>query len=136
MGDPGHIIQLIDQMLDETEELPGLQSKILDLRDALLQSQQEAQQYAMKIKTLEEVIQKLKSPAHRIGTVLGPGMDDLQRISIGGQEFQAAVSPEIAEPLQPGDQVALNEAYVAIARLPRPEQGVMARISTRLADGQ
>ena len=113
-----------------------LQSKVLDLRDALLQTQQEANQYALKIKNLEEVIEKLKSPAHRIGTVLGAGMDDLQRISIGGQEFQAAVSPEIKGPLQPGDQVALNEAYVAIARMPRPDQGIMGRISTRLIDGQ
>ena len=90
----------------------------------------------MKIKVLEEAIQKLKSPAHRIGTVLGPGIEELYRISLGGQEYQAAVSPEIEQPLAPGDQVALNEAFVAIAKLPRPSQGILARISTRLADGQ
>ena len=136
MGDPSHITELIEEILEETEEFQGLQSKILDLRDGLLHAQQETQQYALKLKVQEEVIQKLKSPAHRIGTVLGPGIDDLKRISIGTQEFQAAVSPEITEPLQPGDQVALNEAYVAICKLPRPENGSIARISTRLADGQ
>ena len=80
MGDPSHIIQLIDQILDETAEQPSLQTKIFDLRDVLLQAQQEAQQFAMKIKVLEEAIQKLKSPAHRIGTVLGPGIEELYRI--------------------------------------------------------
>ena len=71
MGDPSHTIQLIDQILDETAEQPDLQAKIFDLRDALLQAQQDAQQHAIKIKALGEVIGKLKSPAHRIGTVMG-----------------------------------------------------------------
>ena len=69
MGDKTHIVELIDQMLDETSEQPQLQEKVLDLRDALFQAQQMAEQYFLKIKTLEEAIEKLKSPAHRIGTV-------------------------------------------------------------------
>ena len=73
MGDKTHIVELIDQMLDETSEQPQLQEKVLDLRDALFQAQQMAEQYSLKIKTLEEAIEKLKSPAHRIGTVLGQG---------------------------------------------------------------
>jgi proteasome-associated ATPase len=57
---------------------------------------------------------------------------------VGGTEYQAAVTPEILGKgaLQAGDQVALNEGFVAIARLPRPSQGPVARITTRLADGQ
>jgi len=35
MGDKTHIVELIDQMLDETSEQPQLQEKVLDLRDAL-----------------------------------------------------------------------------------------------------
>ena len=138
MGDQTHIIELIDQVLEETADRPKLQEKILDLRDALFQAQQASQQYSLKIRTLEETIGKLKSPAHRIGTVLGPGEGDLYRLVVGSTEYQAAVSPEILEkdPLQPGDQVALNEGFVAIAKLPRPEQGPIARITTRLADGQ
>ena len=73
MGDQTHIIELIDQVLNETEDRPQLQGKIIDLRDALFQTQQSAQQYALKIKTLEEAIEKLKSPAHRIGTILSQG---------------------------------------------------------------
>ncbi|MFQ5673115.1 MAG: AAA family ATPase [Nitrospinales bacterium] len=136
MGDPTHIIELIDQILDETADRPKLQEKIYDLRDALLQAQQEARQFSLKIKTLEETIGKLKSPAHRIGTILGPGKDSLYRLSCGGQEYQVAVSPEIQEPLNVGDQVALNEGFTAIYKLPPPQQGPMARIITRLADGQ
>ncbi|MFQ5443593.1 MAG: AAA family ATPase, partial [Nitrospinales bacterium] len=138
MGDPTHVIELIDQILEETANQPKLQEKIYDLRDALLQSMQSVQQYGAKIKTLEETIQKLKSPAHRIGTVIGPGQDGLYRLVVGGTEYQASVSPEVLEneTLNAGDQVALNEGFVAICKLPRPEQGPMARISTRLEDGQ
>lgn len=137
MGDPTHIIELIDQMLEETADRPDLQEKIFDLRDALLQAQQSAQQYNLKIKTLEETIRQLKLPAHRIGTILGKGEDNLYRLNVGGTEYQAAVSPEILEndSLNVGDQVAVNEGFVAIAKLPRPERGPIARIVSRLDDG-
>ena len=138
MGDQPHIIELIDQLLSETAESPTLQGKIFDLRDALFQAQQVSQRYILEIKNLEETVAKLKSPAHRIGTVLGIGGGGLYRLVVGGTEYQAAVSPEIFEKenLQPGDQVALNEGFVVIAKLPKPEQGPIARITTRLADGQ
>ena len=138
MGDQPHIIELIDQLLSETAESPTLQGKIFDLRDALFQAQQVSQRYILEIKNLEETVAKLKSPAHRIGTVLGIGGGGLYRLVVGGTEYQAAVSPEIFEKenLQPGDQVALNEGFVVIAKLPKPVQGPIARITTRLADGQ
>ena len=138
MGDPTHIIELIDQILEQTEDQPDLQQKIFDLRDALLQAQQTAQQYALKVKTLEETIQKLKQPAHRIGTILGPGLEGLYRLNVGGVEYQAAASPEILEegPLEVGDIVAVNEAFVAIHKLPRPDLGPVARIASRLEDGK
>lgn len=138
MGDPIHIVELIDQILEETSDNPQLQEKVFDLRDALFQAQQAGQQYALKCKTLEETVAKLKTPAHRIGTILGPGQKDLYRLVTGGTEYQASVSPEILEKdtLISGDQVALNEGFVAIAKLPLPSQGPMARIITCLADGQ
>ena len=138
MGDKTHIVELIDQVLDETSEQPQLQEKVLDLRDALFQAQQMAEQYSLKIKTLEEAIEKLKSPAHRIGTILGQSENGLIRIVSGGTEYQAAVVPELMqeEGLRTGDQVALNEGFVAIAKLPLPIQGPMARISGKLQGGQ
>ena len=138
MGDKTHIVELIDQMLDETADHPQLQEKVLDLRDALFQAQQMAEQYSLKIKTLEEAIEKLKSPAHRIGTVLGLGEDELIRIVSGGTEYQAAVLPDLMEEegLKTGDQVALNEGFVVIAKLPLPAQGHMAKISGKLQGGQ
>lgn len=138
MGDQTHIVELIDQVLDETQDRPQLQEKILDLRDALFQAQQSAQQSALKIKTLEEAIEKLKSPAHRIGTILGQGEDGLVRLVSGGTEYQAAVVPELTENegLKTGDQVALNEGFVVIALLSFPTQGPLAKISGKLAGGQ
>jgi len=138
MGDQTHIIELIDQILEETSGQPLLQEKIFDLRDALFHSQQTVQQLSLKIRTLEEVVEKLKSPAHRIGTVLGKGEKDLYRMVVGGTEYQAAVVPELLENdfLKTGDQVALNEGFVAIAKLPLPAQGPLVRITSHLADGQ
>jgi proteasome-associated ATPase len=138
MGDQTHIVELIDQILNDTQDRPQLQEKVLDLRDALFQAQQSAQQYALKIKVLEEAIEKLKSPAHRIGTVLGQGEDGLVRLVSGGTEYQAAVVPELVEneALKTGEQVALNEGFVVIARLSFPDQGPLAKISAKLAGGQ
>ena len=138
MGDPIHITELIDQVLEETSSQPLLQEKIFALRDALFHSQQVAQQLSLKIKTIEETVEKLKSPAHRIGTILGEGENGLYRMVVGGTEYQAAVSPELLEndALKTGDQVALNEGFVAIARLPLPEQGPLVRITGRLTGGK
>ena len=134
MGDPTHIVELIDQVLNETQDQPQLQEKILDLRDALFQAQQSSQQYALKIKILEEAIEKLKSPAHRIGTILGQGEEGLVRLVSGGTEYQAAVVPELVENagLKTGDQVALNEGFEVVARLLLPNQGPLATISGSL----
>lgn len=138
MGDQSHIIELIDQILEETSEKPGLQGKVFDLRDALLQAQQTAQQHAQKINSLEESIEKLKSPAHRIGTVIGSGLNDLYRLNVGGTEYQAAADPGILDKdsLNVGDQVAVNEGYVIIEKLPFPQQGPISRLASRLSDGQ
>ncbi len=138
MGDPTHIVELIEQILEETEDNPQLQEKIFDLRDAFFQSQQQAQQLQMQIKTLEDTIEKLKAPAHRIGTVLAKGEGDLYRIVVGGTEYQAAAAPELVadELLIAGDQVALNEGFVAIAKLPLPTNGPMAKLAASLNDGQ
>lgn len=138
MGDQTHIIELIDQILEETSSQPQLQEKIFDLRDALFHSQQTVQQMSLKVKTLEEAVEKLKSPAHRIGTILGEGENGLYRLVVGGTEYQAAVAPELVEngALQTGDQVALNEGFVAIQKLPLPEQGPLVKIASKLANGQ
>ncbi|MEC9423689.1 MAG: AAA family ATPase [Nitrospinota bacterium] len=138
MGDKTHIIEMIEQMLDDTQDQPQLQEKVLDLRDALFQAQQMVEQYDQKIKTLEEAIEKLKSPAHRIGTVLSQGEEDLIRLVSGGTEYQAAVLPELIKEgnLKIGDQVALNEGFVVIAKLPLPDHGPMARISGKLQGQQ
>lgn len=138
MGGQTHIIELIDQILEETSSQPLLREKIFDLRDALFHSQQMAQQLSLKIKTLEETVQKLKSPAHRIGTVLGEGREGLYRLVVGGSEYQAAVSPELLEndSLKTGDQVALNEGFVAVQKLPLPGQGPLVKITGRLENGQ
>ena len=138
MGDKTHIIEMIEQMLNDTQDQPQLQEKVLDLRDALFQAQQMAEQYDQKIKTLEEAIEKLKSPAHRIGTVLSQGQEDLVRLVSGGTEYQAAVLPELIKEgnLKIGDQVALNEGFVVIAKLPLPDHGPMARISGKLQGEQ
>ena len=138
MGDQSHIIELIDQVLEETAGNPALQEKIFDLRDALLNAQQTVQQYAQKMGAMEESIQKLKSPAHRIGTVIGPGMNGLYRLNVGGTEYQAAADPGVLDKdsLSVGDQVAVNEGFVIIEKLPVPEQGPVSRLVSRLADGQ
>ena len=138
MGDQSHIIELIDQILEETAGNPTLQEKIFDLRDALLNAQQTVQQYAQKIGAMEESIQKLKSPAHRIGTIIGPGMNDLYRLNVGGTEYQAEADPDILDKdnLSVGDQVAVNDGYVIIEKLPVPQQGPVSRLASQLADGQ
>ena len=123
--------ELIDQVLEETSKQPLLQEKVFALRDALFHSQQIAQQLVLKN---QDDRRNSSTNLNLRRTVLArswaKAKDGLYRIVVGGTEYQAAVAPELLEDsdaLKTGDQVALNEGFVAIAKLPLPEQGPLVK---------
>ncbi len=70
------------------------------------------------IEKLEEVIQKVTSPANRIGTYLNNPAKDTAHIVVGGADYYCNVDPRIRlAKLKKGTRVLVNEAYVIVGDL-------------------
>src|SRR3954467_1120160 len=70
------------------------------------------------IEKLEEVVQKVTSPANRIGTYLNNPAKDTAHIVVGGADYYCNVDPRISlAKLKKGTRVLVNEAYVIVGDL-------------------
>src|SRR5688572_20368193 len=82
------------------------------------------------IEKLEEVIQKVTSPANRIGTYLNNPAKDTAHIVVGGADYYCNVDPRIRlAKLKKGTRVLVNEAYVIVGDLGFETAGPVTKIT-------
>ena len=141
----GYSLQLIHHIISETPVEDGRRRWLLELRRSIIsdegefqQRMQAIQQEALRIHAeMEEQIEKLTSPANRIGTLLGLPKADIARVIIGGSEYYANIAPEL-EPasLKNGFSVLLNDAFVVVGELGYNDSGPIVTIADVLPDGR
>src|SRR5688572_22767884 len=101
----------------------------------IMRSQIEAQEETIgearqMIEKLEEVIQKVTSPANRIGTYLNNPAKDTAHIVVGGADYYCNVDPRIRlAKLKKGTRVLVNEAYVIVGDLGFETAGPVTKIT-------
>ncbi len=101
----------------------------------ILRSQIEAQEQTIgearkMIEKLEEVVEKVTSPANRIGTYLGNPTRDTAHIVVGGADYYCNADPRIKlAKLQNGTRVLVNEAYVIVGDLGFDTAGPVTKIT-------
>ena len=101
----------------------------------ILRSRIEAQEETIgearqMIEKLEEVVQKVTSPANRIGTYLNNPAKDTAHIVVGGADYYCNVDPRIRlAKLKKGTRVLVNEAYVIVGDLGFETAGPVAKIT-------
>ncbi len=89
------------------------------------------------IEKLDAAVNKLTSPANRVGTLLNLPKPDTALIVNGGTEFYCSIDPRLAQSkLLVGTRVLLNEAYVVIGDLGFETGGPVAKIQDLLPDGR
>src|SRR3954452_17682106 len=82
------------------------------------------------IEKLEEVVQKVTSPANRIGTYLNNPAKDTAHIVVGGADYYCNVDPRISlAKLKKGTRVLVNEAYVVVGDLGYETAGPVTKIT-------
>ena len=128
-------------ILDEClASLPDGDAKVpllYKLRHLLLQQGVSKQQQTAEIEKLKSVVDKLTSPANRVGTLLELPEGGGARILVGGSEYYANVDPRLnPEELQLGSQVLVNEAYVVIRGLGYEDNGPILKVREVLEDGR
>lgn len=111
-------------------ELLYLRSRISSLEETNDQARQALEQF-------DQALEKLRAPALRVGTYLGPIEPDLAQVCLGGTDYICQVDPQIPlASLQLGQRVLCNEAFAVVRSLGFDRSGPIARLDDILSDGR
>jgi proteasome-associated ATPase len=130
-------LQLIDLIVSK---LPPRHSAILDmvyLRERIAALEEITEEARHAIEKLDAIVEKLRSPAFRVGTFLLPVEPDRAHVCVAGTDYVCRVDPQIPlTSLQLGQRVLLNEAFAVVNSLGFDRHGPIVRIDELLSDGR
>ncbi|MDX1952719.1 MAG: AAA family ATPase [Verrucomicrobiota bacterium] len=130
-------LQLLDLI---ASKLPPRHSSLIDLvylRERISGMEELNFQAQQAIEKLDEIVEKLRSPAFRVGTFLMPIEPDKAHVCVGGTDFVCRLDPQIPlSSLQVGQRVLCNEAFAVVQGLGFDRNGPIVRIEELLSDGR
>ncbi|HYE30274.1 MAG TPA: AAA family ATPase [Methylomirabilota bacterium] len=131
------LLQLIDLL---ASKLPSRHPALLDLvylRERVSAMEEMQYQAQEAIEKLDAIVEKLRSPAFRVGTFLMGVEPDKAHVCAGGTDFVCRIDPQIPlSSLQIGQRVLLNEAFAIVQGLGFDKNGPIVRIDELLSDGR
>ncbi len=130
-------LQLLD--LIGSRVVPG-QPMAVDLRllrDRVAGLEELNDQARQALEKFEEIVERLRSPAFRVGTFLAPVDRDKALVCVAGTEYVCRVDPAVpASSLEIGQRVLCNEAFAVIRGLGYDRSGPIVRVEEALPDGR
>ena len=112
------------------EDVHLLRERVADLEEL----QDEAR---TAVEQLSATVEKLRSPALRLGTLLQRLPEDRALLCVGGTDYVANVDPSLPEALlEVGMRVLVNEAFAVTDSFGLDRSGPVVKISEVLADGR
>lgn len=130
-------LQLIDLIAGK---LPPRHASLMDLiylRDRISQMEEIQEQARQAIEKLDAIVEKLRSPAFRVGTFLTPIEPDKAHVCVGGSDYVCRLDPQIPlSSLQIGQRVLCNEAFAVVQGLGFDRNGPIVRVDELLSDGR
>jgi proteasome-associated ATPase len=131
------LLQLVDVIV---AKLPPRHTAIMDmvyLRDRVAEVEETNDQALQTIEKLDAIVEKLRSPAFRVGTFLMPVEPDKAHVCVGGTDYVCRIDPQIPlVSLQAGQRVLLNEAFAIVQGLGFERNGPIVRIDELLSGGR
>jgi proteasome-associated ATPase len=130
-------LSIIDQILTSLDEKDRHRPLLYQLRRQLHEDQMTFEEARRTIVEMESALEKITSPANRVGTLLEPPGNGVAYISVGGSEYYANVDSRIDEQaLKVGTRVLVNEAFAVVGDLGYSSSGPLARVADVLDDGR
>ncbi|HEX7861136.1 MAG TPA: AAA family ATPase [Verrucomicrobiae bacterium] len=130
-------LQLVDLI---SSKLPARHSSLLDLvylRERVTALEEVNYQAQQALEKLDAVVEKLRSPAFRMGTLIMSIEPDKAHVCVGGTDYVCRIDPQIPlSSLQIGQRVLLNEAFAIVQGLGFDRNGPIVRIDELLSDGR
>lgn len=130
-------LQLCDVMALRLRQL-GLDGKDLFLLRRRVQELEEINDEARAaVEQLSGTVDKLRSPALRLGTLIHRLGDDRAMVCAGGSDYVCNVDPALPDPaLETGTRVLLNEAFAVTDAFGLDRSGPVVKIAELLPDGR
>ncbi len=130
-------LQLFDLIATRLIQTGTPLDEITLLRERIEELEELQDQAGAAIEQLNAVVDKLKSPALRLGTLLRRTGRDRLLVSVGGNDYICSVDPMLPDAvLETGMCVVLNEAFAVIDSFGFDKSGPIVKISDTLADGR
>jgi proteasome-associated ATPase len=130
-------LQLVDLI---SSKLPPRHSSLLDLvylRERIGSLEEVNFQAQQALEKLDAIVEKLRSPAFRVGTLIMSIDPDKAHVCVGGTDYVCRLDPQIPlSSLQIGQRVLLNEAFAIVQGLGFDRNGPIVRIDELLSDGR
>ena len=130
-------LQLVDLI---TSKLPPRDVAVFDLiylRERIESLEEMSDQARAALEKMDAIIEKLRSPAFRVGTFLAPVDRDKAHVCLGGTDYVCRVDPAIPlASLQAGQRVLCNEAFAVVQGLGFDRNGPIVRVDELLSDGR
>jgi proteasome-associated ATPase len=130
-------LQLFDFLIYHFFEAGVDQSTLRLLRDRIEEMEEVQDQARSAVEQLSAVVDKLKSPALRLGTLLQRMGENRALVCVGGTDYVCSVDPSLpVAVLETGMRMLLNEAFAVIDSFGYDKGGPIVRISEVLSDGR
>ena len=131
------LLQLVDMIVSK---LPPRHSTIMDmvyLRDRVVEVEELNDQARQTIEKLDAIVEKLRSPAFRVGTFLMPVEPDKAHVCVSGTDYVCRIDPQLPlASLQVGQRLLLNEAFAIVQGLGFDRNGPIVRVDELLSGGR
>ena len=135
--DPLSALQVLDLV---AAKLPPRHSSLLELaylRERIVSLEETNDQARNALERYESVVEKLRTPALRVGTFLGPVDTDRAHVCIGGSDYVCRVDPKVPlSVLHVGERVLCNEAFAVVQNLGFDTNGPVVQIDQVLPDNR
>ncbi|MHB8421568.1 MAG: AAA family ATPase [Leptospirales bacterium] len=131
------VVQLIDQLSRDIGEKEDTRQILYRLKKKLFELDVDWTRFVQEREKLNEVLEKLSSPAFRIGTLLDLTEEGLAWVAVGGSDYCAQVDPRVdGTQLIAGQRVRLNEALSVVGVSGIDPFGSVVQVSKVLPDGR
>lgn len=130
-------LALVEELLEITTEKDQRRALLYQLRRQLIEDEVTFQEARQVIVELERALEKVTSPANRVGVYLGSPKEGIAYIVVSGADYYTNVDPRIdISKLKIGTRVLVNEAYAVVGDLGYNTSGPIGKIIDVMEDGR
>jgi proteasome-associated ATPase len=130
-------LQLCDSVAFRLRQLGVDASDLLRLRNRVEEIEEMNDQARVAVEQLSAAVDKLRSPALRLGTLIQRINEERLLVCAGGTDYVCNVDPALPEAaLESGTRVLLNEAYAVTDTFGLDKNGPVVKVAEILPDGR